>query len=185
MREVLLLFSRILDYPTQHLRKDVEQSLQKLEGYDASSVRSMQKFSKNIQHLSLSQLQELYTQHMDFNPSCSLYVGYHLFGDSYKRSKFLVRLREIYRQSGFVEKGAELPDSLPVILHYFGEHTYDSEDSRLIIRDSLLPCLKKLKKVHQKANNIYSDVIQSLLAVLLKIDQESPVGMVQGESFDG
>ena len=89
MKEVLLLFSRILDYPTKHPGEDVEQCLQKLN----SSV-PMRKFSKNIQHLSLSQLQELYTQHVDFNPSCSLYVGYHLFGDSYKRSKFLVRLRE-------------------------------------------------------------------------------------------
>ena len=183
IKNALLLFSKILEYPTQNLKEDVEQCAQNLKSYGSSNVRYLQKFSNNIQQIPFSKLEELYTQHIDFNPSSSLYVGYHLFGDSYKRSKFLVQLRTIYKQSNFVEKGAELPDCLTVILQYFGEHSYDSEDSRLIIKESLIPSLKKIHGVFEHAKNIYCDVIQALLNLFIKMDQEHPIAIAKGGSI--
>lgn len=175
VQEAMLLFSKILDYPTNTLEEDLKTCEHKLEKYEPACVKSLQNFSTQTQQIPLSHLQELYTQHIDFNPSCSLYVGYHLFGDSYKRSKFLVKLRTLYQQANFVEKGNELPDALPVILHFFGEHSYDCEDCRLIIKESLLPCLKKLMRSYKKAQNIYREIIQALYDLLQKINLEKGV----------
>lgn len=60
-------------------------------------------------------LQEVYTHTFDLNPVCALEVGWHLFGESYKRGAFLVGLREELRRYGLSE-AEELPDHLPTVL---------------------------------------------------------------------
>src|SRR5690242_1791168 len=51
-------------------------------------------FYQTVRTLALTQMQERYTQTFDLNPVCTLEVGYHLFGESYKRGLFLANLRE-------------------------------------------------------------------------------------------
>lgn len=174
--EIFTLFSKILCYPTPSLKKDVQACIDDLQEHDAAAVKLMKNFYKSIEEISTKDIQVLYTQHIDFNPSCSLYVGYHLYGDSYKRSKFLVQLRTFYQKSRYIEKGSDLPDSLPVILDYLGEHFSKSEESLLIVEDSLIPCLKKLVKAFKDAKNIYHNVLRALLGVLLKIDEKHSIG---------
>ena len=181
----LFLFSRILEYPQAILTDDIEECLQKIKDYDRVSTQSLKKFSAKVSKIPLLELQELYTQHIDFNPSCSLYVGYHLYGDSYKRSKFLVELRTLYQEAHFIEKGSELPDSLPIILHYFAEHSYYSDNALLIIKESLLPCLKKLQGSFKKAKNIYHELIHSVWNLLFKIEQEHSALATAGGSING
>ena len=50
-------------------------------------------FCRVVEKVSLSDLQELYTRTFDLNPVCALEVGYHLFGENYKRGEFLANLR--------------------------------------------------------------------------------------------
>src|SRR6266568_3182701 len=55
--------------------------------------------------------QELYVQTFEFNPACTLELGWHLFGENYERGEFLVRMREQLRRHGIAESN-ELPDHL-------------------------------------------------------------------------
>lgn len=63
----------------------------------------------------LKDLEERYTQTFDINPAVTLDAGFHLFGLSYKRGTFLVKLQESLREAG-LDKGTELADHLPVLL---------------------------------------------------------------------
>src|SRR5512141_850482 len=65
--------------------------------------------------LSFSELQELYTRTFDLNPVCGLDIGYHLFGENYKRGVFLANLRET-EEPFELGQGHQLPDYLPVLL---------------------------------------------------------------------
>ena len=94
-------------------------------------------FCLEIHKFSLLELQELYTRTFDLSPVCALEVGYHLFGEDYKRGEFLARLRETENP---YELGQEqqLPDYLPVVLRLLGQME-DAEERAAMIgycRDS-------------------------------------------------
>ena len=63
--------------------------------------------------------QELYVQTFEFNPACTLELGWHLFGENYERGEFLVRMRDLLRRHGIAES-TELPDHLTHVLALVG-----------------------------------------------------------------
>ncbi len=76
------------------------------------------------------------------NPICALHIGYHLFGESYKRSLFLLGLKERYQAEGF-DAGSELPDHIAVMLR-FCARAADNAAVDEMLRDAVLPVLDKL-----------------------------------------
>lgn len=66
-------------------------------------------------HGASSAIQEQYSETFDFDASCSLDIGWHLFGDAVERGALLARLREELARAGISEDG-ELPDHLPTLL---------------------------------------------------------------------
>ena len=64
-------------------------------------------------------LQEAYVSAFDFDPACSLEVGWHLYGDRPERAAFMVMLRERLAEAGVPEEG-HLPDYLPTLLRLVG-----------------------------------------------------------------
>ena len=62
-----------------------------------------------------TQLEELYTRTFDLNPVCTPEVGWHIYGEQYRRGRFLVQARELLKIVGVDERG-ELPDHLMSLL---------------------------------------------------------------------
>jgi nitrate reductase delta subunit len=96
---------------------------------------------------------------------CYPYVGYHLFGESYKRGAFLARLNEGYRAHGFSAK-KEQPDHVPVILRFLalGEK---GDFSEALLREGLIPALDKMADTFgDNGGNPYGEVIRALLLLL-------------------
>lgn len=87
----------------------------------------------------LAELQELYTHTFDLNPSCSLDIGYYLFGEDYQRGAFMALLREELDRAG-LPRSAELPDHLPGILRWL-ERVYGTEEHLDMVQHCLLPVL--------------------------------------------
>ena len=85
----------------------------------------------------------MYTGTFDLDAACHPYIGYHLFGETYKRSIFLVELKQRYAAEGFVFSDSELPDHLAVILHFLAT-TRDEIQAQEIARDALLPVLDRM-----------------------------------------
>lgn len=91
----------------------------------------------------LGRLEEVYSSTFDLDPACHPYVGYHLLGESYKRSVFLLELKARYRAQGFDVPENELPDHLAVMLRFLAANDEASLTDELI-REALLPALDRM-----------------------------------------
>ena len=149
-----------------------------MESYaSADSADAFTKFRTGAEQLSLSDLQELYTRTFDLNPVCALEVGYHLFGENYKRGEFLAHLRET--ETPFdLGQDHQLPDYLPVLLRLLTK--LEDDDLRAsLMSECLLPALSKMLKAFGDGENPYRHLIE-LTRAALRLE----VGASSGEFAD-
>ena len=106
-------------------------------------------------------MQELYVQAFEFNPACTLEIGWHLFGENYERGEFMVRMREQLRRYGIAES-TELPDHLTHLLLLIDRMDY-TEGAELA-GQHLLPALSKIKEALK--DHVYGPVIAGIEAKL-------------------
>lgn len=105
--------------------------------------------------------QELYVQTFEFNPACTLEIGWHLFGENYERGEFLVRMREQLRRYGIPES-TELPDHLTYLLVLIDR--LDHEGAAELAGQFLLPALTKILDAIK--DNPYRSLIATIQAKL-------------------
>ena len=111
-------------------------------------------------------LQELYVQTFEFNPACTLEIGWHLFGENYERGEFLVRMREQLRRYGIAET-SELPDHLRHILLLIGQAEH--HEAAELAGQFVLSALGKIKEALK--DNAYGPLIAAIQA---KLEAEFP-----------
>ncbi|MBI2863757.1 MAG: nitrate reductase molybdenum cofactor assembly chaperone [Chloroflexi bacterium] len=128
------------------------------------AAREMEAFLDSAATTGVEGLEEIYTRTFDITPTTNAYAGYHLFGESYKRGLFLVRLQEEYRKHGF-SAGSELPDHLGVILRFLGLAA-DQEFVQPLLGECLLPMAEKMEADFKDADNGYKHLIGSLKCFL-------------------
>lgn len=87
--------------------------------------------------------QELYVQTFEFNPACTLEIGWHLFGENYERGEFLVRMRAELRRYGIPES-TELPDHLTYLLALISQ--MEASEAAELAGQFLLPALGKIRE---------------------------------------
>jgi nitrate reductase delta subunit len=88
-------------------------------GVDPDVAGALDRFRAGIADMSLTMLQECYSEAFDFGPDCTLDVGWHLFGESRERGMFLASLVDDLASAG-VERSTELPDHLTHVLMLIG-----------------------------------------------------------------
>lgn len=142
-KRVFTLFGNILDYPTPEITAQVEECEEMIGGRVPKAVADLEDFRTTVASHSLEYLEEVHTAFFDLNPVCRPYVGYHLFGETYRRSVFLIRLKELYRERGFERMGVELPDRLSVFLHFLAANEDDSL-GRELIDEALAPAMARM-----------------------------------------
>lgn len=171
-KHVLSLFADILDYPYPQLGQVIQQCESLVKQITPDAAELLCNFLAFVEETSTEQIEELYTGLFDLNPVCYPYIGYHIFGESYKRSIFLLALKERYRAKGFKVSDSDLPDRLPVMLRFISI----SEDKNLnsdLIKEGLLPALEKITKSSENAAK-----------PVFKRDYQ-PEGFCHGEIFQG
>ncbi len=163
--------ANVLEYPTEdwflRFRELKDLSLQK----ELRGGAHLADFCLKINRFSLKELQELYTRTFDLNPVCALEVGYHLFGEDYKRGEFLARLRESENPYQLGQE-RQLPDYMPVVLRLLVRMD-DSELRASLIGYCLLPALKKMNTAFKKGENPYGMLIRFLTGQLKQIAEDS------------
>ena len=129
--ELFKLISVLLQYPTD--LSQVRQAARQLNGIiredeglkvPGELMVKLDGFLQFIENSQLWKLQEEYVSTFDLFPLCPPYVSHHLYGESYKKGEYMVRLREIYREYGFEVPDNlknELPDHISVIMGFLGE----------------------------------------------------------------
>ncbi|HNS62079.1 MAG TPA: molecular chaperone TorD family protein [Anaerolineales bacterium] len=157
-------FAALLEYPVSDMTEQAERLLEGLTPLFPESAEALKKIVGGRDQLSLSKMRELFTTTFDMQPVCYPYIGFHLYGESYKRGAFMAQLNEAYHAIGYSAE-QELPDNLSVILRFIG---FDSENrtrefSQALLSDGVLPALEKMLKVFgEGSENPYFAILSAL-----------------------
>jgi nitrate reductase delta subunit len=151
------LFARLVSYPDAQTAELAGRAADDAQAANHPCQDALEAFAVQARLLSAAELQEAYTRAFDMSPGTTLEVGWHLFGDTYKRGQFLAYLRGELRQRG-VEAGSELPDHLGVLLRLMPR--LSNEDSIGLAEDCLLPALDRL--IVPLEGNLYAELLNGL-----------------------
>jgi nitrate reductase molybdenum cofactor assembly chaperone len=105
----------LLGYPRQPLPARVRRAIEDLRGSHPAVADALDRFDDAIRDLTDAEIQEEYSFTFDFTPACTLELGWHLFGESHARGRFLAGIREELQRAGVAES-AGLPDHLAHLL---------------------------------------------------------------------
>ncbi len=157
-------FAEILDYPGPELTPALDEAVARLQCARPEPAKLLGDFKETCEHLGPNQLQELYVSTFELRADCSLYAGYHLLGDDWRRSFFLAELKRRYDTVGF-SCGRELPDHVPVLLRFLSVQT-DPEEESALRSDCLIPAIEKVAARLEPRLNPYRTVLDALLLFL-------------------
>jgi nitrate reductase molybdenum cofactor assembly chaperone NarJ/NarW len=153
-RREIGLFASLLDYPGPGIRETAREI----------GPGRLGPFLDLVERSSRPDLESLYAEAFDFEPSTCLYAGYHLFGDTSRRGPFLVGLKALYARAGFA-MGAELPDHLPLMLRFLAGGT-DFDERRELVGDCLVPVVAALRRRLEVKGHPYAPLFEALQGVL-------------------
>jgi nitrate reductase delta subunit len=152
----------LLEYPTAETRGQAIALAESMRWYAEIWEDLLEAFALHVQLGTDKELEETYTRAFDMNPACCLDLGWHLFGETYKRGSFMANLRESLRKHGIPE-GSNLPDHLPTVLRLLP--ALEPSDARDLTRDCILPALEKLRPKLEGAEP-YTHLLESLELML-------------------
>ncbi len=158
--ETLGLLARVLEYPDTDTAGVREELVEHLEAWRPEAAELLRQHIKALGDMSLYAQQERYAATFDVNPAVCLYVGYHLFGDSYPRGVFMARLAGEYRKIGF-DYECELPDNVPIVLRYLARE--DAVDAVELVDDAMVPALRKIVAAFAETTNPYGALLEAIL----------------------
>ncbi|MAF84935.1 MAG: hypothetical protein CL875_00375 [Dehalococcoidales bacterium] len=169
-RRLCQLFAEVLGYPGPSLARSAVECARQLDASFPGSAEPMRAFVAFAEGQKLPELQEIYTQTFDITPETTPYVGYHLFGETPKRSVFMAKLQEAY-QSHQLSTGTELPDHLCVLMKFLSV-ARDKETVIPLLEEGILPILEKMEQAFHKDKNSYGLGIRSLRLFLAEISRK-------------
>ena len=127
----------------------------------AAAVPQLEPFAREIARLDLAAQQATYTMTFDLAPSCSPYLGVHLFGDENRdRGRLMVGLRLSYDRAGIGNDG-ELPDHVAEVLAFAEQADRDEwhDLESLVVR----PALRKMDEILRPTSNPYRHLVSAAL----------------------
>lgn len=151
------LFAKVLSYPDEDYQEDVTTCLLRLEEYP-EVTESFRPFAKFVGAAEATRMEELFTATFDLNDKRPLEVGWHLYGEEYKRGQFLVKMRALLREYE-VDESTELPDHLGHCLQLLPK--MEIADAEAFARNYMLPALEQILQGFD-SDNPYEQVIISL-----------------------
>ncbi len=169
--QIYNLFAGILDYPNPRTMDYINDCILLAASLDRGAAERLERFKTGCENSGADSLEEIYTGTFDLKADSSPYVGYHLFGDDWRRSAFLAQLQEQYRASGF-SAGKELPDHLSVMLRYLAV-AGDTPETEDLVGTCLVPALRKMAGSIEHNANPYAYALEALL---LCLDSSAGVG---------
>ncbi len=139
---VLELFAELLEYPHSDPAQAARECGALIERESPEAAAFLADFVRFADRTPHNTLEEIFTSTFDLNASCHPYVGYHMFGEAYKRSALLLELKERFREYNY-DPGVELPDHIAVMLRFMSLCP-DVELNTEIAREALLATLEPM-----------------------------------------
>jgi nitrate reductase assembly molybdenum cofactor insertion protein NarJ len=139
---VLELFAELLEYPRPRLADTARECRDAVASESSEAAALLEEFISFVERTPRSTLEEVFTATFDLNAGRHPYIGFHLFGEAYKRSVFMLELRDRYRKYRF-DHGSELADHLSVMLRFMA--ICDDEEAKSeLARDALIRSLEPM-----------------------------------------
>lgn len=160
---VLDRLGAVLAYPRDGYRANVDECRKVLASGVSEAAGAMDSFCEAIADLDQTELEELYTRSFDLNPVCTLEVGWHIYGEQYRRGRFLVQARELLSRTGIDEQG-ELPDHLMSLLPAVAR--LQPDDAATFAGTYLVPAVNKMLSGLADKANPYEQVLSATQQVL-------------------
>jgi nitrate reductase molybdenum cofactor assembly chaperone NarJ/NarW len=154
-----LAWKNALAYPQDGNCAPIRSALEELCAEQPQLVDELEPLRELAARNDPAVLEEAYMRTFDCNPDRALEVGWHLFGESYSRGNFLVRMRGFMRDCG-VDEGGELPDHLCNVLAVVA--TSNEVLANALRTQYLLPALTKIEQGFSVENDPYRGVIAAL-----------------------
>lgn len=157
--------AELLGYPSGSLVGAAERCRAAIAGQSPAAAEALATFAADVAGLGPSELEELYARTFDLNQTRCLDLGYQLFGETYKRGSFLVKMKEAVSAHG-VSAGVELPDHLPVVLCLL-PRLAEGEEPRELVGEVVLPVVEKLIRTFTDEDGGYRALLQAIKFVLM------------------
>lgn len=140
---ILELFADILDYPAPGLAEKATECEALLRARAPAAASLLVGFRRFAEATPLGHAEEIYSGFFDLNPVCHPYVGYQIFGENYKRSSFLLELKQHYDAEAFQPGTSDMADRLSIVLRFLARsHRGSGTDD--LVREGLLPALERM-----------------------------------------
>lgn len=167
-------FADLLSYPTALTLEQADDCLAQLRDSHAEAAVTFESFLRGLKQLELEKLKELYTTTFDMQPVCYPYIGYQLFGESYKRGALMAQLNEAYHAFGFSAEH-ELPDHVSVALRFLALDAANREGEfcQSLLQSGLIPAFEKmLKPFGAQSENPYFWLLSALQKFLVQTPEK-------------
>lgn len=174
MSEVSNLYTSLghaLRFPHKDIMPHIDEAIKIMElgHYPEEILKELGSFKKDVERLSLEELQELYSYTFEFTSETTLDMGWYSH-EGFKRATNLLTIKTMFREQGFpfdeVAKG-ELPDNLAVILLFLG-HLKDEQLKKSFVRSYVIAAMEKLNRNFQTKRNAYRHLINAIYRILDK-----------------
>ncbi len=149
----------LLEYPARELDFESGRMRSFVDVISDEAATHIDSYIAGLSGQSLDVRQEMFVRTFDMNPDCALEIGWHLFGEDYKRGEMLAYLRREMRSVG-IEEGTELPDYLGNVLKLLGR--WNQEDAGEFVTMFLGPALEKMKKAVSATETPYLHLFEAI-----------------------
>jgi nitrate reductase delta subunit len=159
------LFARLLGYPREDLLDVAERCQALVAERNPEAAETLDGFLRALRGRSLSELEELYARAFDLNQTRCMDLGYQIFGETYKRGSFLVKMKDAVRRYD-IDAGSELPDHLSVVLRLLPALSPDDDPVELA-SEVMLPVIDKLLRTFEDDEGGYRSLFRALEQLMM------------------
>ena len=157
--------ANLLRYPNLHAEDEQRMAADFLAAAAQGSLQAAGlAYSRFVDRVPAADREERFTRVFDINPACSLEIGWHLYGEDYKRGAFLVEMRQMLSAVG-IEETSELPDHLIHALRAL--ERLGEPKAQLFSTCYIQPALAKMLEGYQDADCPWHALLVGLLDALI------------------
>jgi nitrate reductase molybdenum cofactor assembly chaperone NarJ/NarW len=158
-REALASLAPLFHWPDEKHPGTIEAARAAAALCDRHVGKILANFAAEFGALTPAEREITYTSTFDLAPSCSPYVGVHIFGDDGPdRARLMVGLRTTFAAADHDCHG-ELPDHLAVVLSFATR--FDEEEWMDLVRLVLVPAAERMDGLLSKTSNPYRHAISA------------------------
>jgi nitrate reductase delta subunit len=153
----------LVSYPRNDLGSRVRDCANALHATSPAAAEEIERLAYATSETPLDVLQDVYVAAFDFDPDCSLELGWHLYGESFERGEFLSTIREGLERLGIPETEG-LPDHLVNVLTLLAR---EEPGRAAALAERITPAITHVREALQHRRNFYAHLLAAIdLAVV-------------------